>query len=129
MNRTAYKFQKDDGTQVTLRLTFGELMDRLEGNFIQLDDGQWAKRVHEHHSQSRHAPVKKLASWPLTPESIAINPEHVAGTMEVDRKHGVPTDYTRDGAPIITGPAHYRKYLALHGFHHRNAGYGDRPPP
>lgn len=108
-------------------LKVGKTTYRIDGEIVSEKEYIIRSRASKHGGERTKRRI--VATWPLTPESIAINPEHVAATMEVDRKHGVPTEYTPDGSPIITGPAHYRRYLALHGFHHRNAGYGDRAPP
>lgn len=108
-------------------MKFGKATYKIDGEVV--SEQEYVRRTARRRRKGRRISRQRLAKWPLTPDAIAINPVHVPATMEVDKKNGVPTEYTRSGEPIITGPAHYRKYLALHGFHHRNAGYGDRPPP
>lgn len=71
---------------------------------------------------------RKTRLWPIMPDASGVNPEQIPEQMAYDRMMGVPTDYTPDGRPIITGQKHYRDHCRANGLFHRNAGYGDAAP-
>lgn len=52
----------------------------------------------------------------------------IADAMAFDKRHGVPTEYTAYGEPILQSRNHEKRYLEAHGYFHRNAGYGDAQP-
>ena len=58
-------------------------------------------------------------TWPRTSQAMGVADSQVPEMMEYDRKHGVPTDYTKDGDPILTSKGHEKSYMKLHGFEHR----------
>jgi hypothetical protein len=66
--------------------------------------------------------------WPMESYAAGVNPVQIPEMREIDKKHGVPTDYTTDGDPVFRGPAHRKKYLEVHGMYDRNAGYRDPVP-
>lgn len=66
--------------------------------------------------------VRQIPRYPLSLESLAIHPSQIAEAREHDARHGVKTDYTPDGRPVMRDPGHYRKYRRLHGAHFKN-GY------
>lgn len=68
------------------------------------------------------------AGWPMTMDALAVRPKQIAEAMERDRLHGVPTNYTPQGDPIITDRGHRRDYVRMRGCFDRNAGYGDPSP-
>lgn len=50
-------------------------------------------------------------SWPIEAGlSLGVFPEQVPEAMETAKRLGVPTDFTKDGAPIMTSPMHFKKY-------------------
>lgn len=57
--------------------------------------------------------------------ALEVHPAQIGQATEDARKNGVPTEFTKGGRPIFTGPAHRKAYMKLYGFHDRNAGYGD----
>lgn len=72
--------------------------------------------------KKRKKGVANLAKWPLHCESLAVHPELIPEAEQQAREHGVPTEFTPDGTPVMTGPGHYRQYRKLRGVHFNN-GY------
>jgi hypothetical protein len=64
-------------------------------------------------------------TYPYPSDALGVNPSQVQQFMENDRKHGVPTEYTPEGQPIMRDRAHRRRYCKLYGVVDRNAGYSD----
>jgi hypothetical protein len=62
------------------------------------------------------------AKWPLELMSLAVHPSQIEEARERDRICGVPTEYTADGRPVMTGPGHYRRYRKANSVHFNN-GY------
>lgn len=57
-------------------------------------------------------------------EALGFNAEDIQQVLEIDRQHGVQTDYQRDEVgyqPIIRNRAHFKKYLRAHGMYERNS--------
>ncbi len=59
--------------------------------------------------------------WPLTSDAAGIHPEDIPKFRDLDRQHGVPTEYTRDGSPIFTSKSHRDRYLRLHKLHDKRS--------
>lgn len=66
--------------------------------------------------------------WPMESYAAGVHPKQVSEMREIDRKNGVPTEYTEDGDPVFRGPNHRKKYCEAHGLFDRNAGYSDAVP-
>lgn len=75
-------------------------------------------------------PVKPVRSgggkWPRESYAMGVDPEDVPQAMETARRHGVPTEYTPDGDPVLTSPGHQKRYMRVFGFYERNS-YTDCP--
>ena len=67
-------------------------------------------------------------NWPMASYAAGVNPKQIPEMREFDKEHGVPTDYTSEGDPIMKSPAHRRKYCEAHGLFDRNAGLNDPVP-
>jgi hypothetical protein len=63
--------------------------------------------------------------WPIESCAAGVHPDEIPDMRKIDAKHGVPTQYTPDGDPILRDRAHRKKYLAVHGMHDRSGSYGD----
>jgi len=76
------------------------------------------------------APLTRVsrAKWPIHSEAMAVNREDIKRAQEELHKHGVHTDYDKDGCPILEGPLHRNKHAKVFGFYDRNAGYSDPAP-
>ena len=66
--------------------------------------------------------------WPMASYAAGVHPKQIPEMVAIDRKNGVPTDYTEDGDPVFRGPRHRKKYCEVHGLFDRNAGYSDPVP-
>lgn len=66
--------------------------------------------------------------WPMASDAAGVHPSQIAEAMAEDRRNGVPTDYTRDGRPILRDPDHYKRYMEANGLFARNS-YGGRGEP
>ena len=67
--------------------------------------------------------------WPMVSDGAAIAPEQIAEYEAFDRMHGVATQYTPDGQPVLTGRKHRKAYCEQHGIFDRDGGYGDPQVP
>ncbi len=61
------------------------------------------------------------AKWPRESMAMAVNPEDVRAAAEYARKHGVPTEYTKTGEPILTSHEHQRRYCRAMGYYERSS--------
>jgi len=94
-------------------------------------DGKEASPEDYYADRARHGQAPgghHQACWPMTACMEGINPDSVPAKMEELRAKGCPTEFTRDGSPILTSPAHYKAYCRAEGLYHRNAGYSDADP-
>lgn len=66
--------------------------------------------------------IKQIPRYPIALESMAVHPSQIAEATQYDSQHGVRTEYTPDGRPVVRDPGHYKRYRRLHGFHFKN-GY------
>lgn len=62
---------------------------------------------------------------PLVGFAAGVHPSQVPAMMERDKKHGIPTQYTKDGCPLFTSAQHRKRYCEAHGLYDRNGGYSD----
>jgi putative FmdB family regulatory protein len=63
--------------------------------------------------------------YPMASYAVGIGACEVPAQMIIDKKAGVPTNYTKDGDPIFTSRGHRKKYLKHVGFHDRNSFDGN----
>lgn len=66
--------------------------------------------------------------WPLASDALGVHPAQIAEARAMAEKHGVPTEFTRDGRAILRDAKHRRRYARLRGYHDLNAGYSDPVP-
>jgi hypothetical protein len=71
---------------------------------------------------------KERAKWPIISDAMAVNPEHIGKAKAALKEHGVKTDYTPTGEPILRSAAHRKAHAIAMGFYDRNGGYGDPEP-
>lgn len=60
------------------------------------------------------------AGYPIASEALGVHPIQIPEAVATARKLGVPTDYTKDGRPILRDREHRSRFLKAHGFHDRN---------
>lgn len=64
--------------------------------------------------------------WPMVSDSMMVHPDQIPEAYEHAKSVGVPTDFTKQGQPILRDPAHRREYARrVERMHDRNGGYGD----
>ena len=90
---------------------------------VRCDCGAWARRDIAAEQRPRRA--VSCSNWPLRSDAAGVHPSQVPEVMAACRARGVPTEFTRDGRAILTGPAHRRTFCELRGLYDRNGGYGD----
>lgn len=61
------------------------------------------------------------AGWPMKSVAMAVHPKNLAVAREMDRKAGVPTEYTPRGRPVFTSERHKRAYCRIRGVHDNNS--------
>lgn len=64
--------------------------------------------------------VQRSAKYPYESETMAVEPEDVPRAREIARAHGVFTEYTKTGEPIITSRSHQIAHMRAMGFYERN---------
>lgn len=69
------------------------------------------------------------AGWPIHSDAAGVHPDDIPAAMAAARERGVPTDFDKEGRPILTGPLHRREYCEkVRGFFDGSAGYHDPTP-
>ena len=120
--RTSYRFRRlDNGEVVELVMTFAELIDRLDilGRIV-LDDGTELQRVYDYTHGPRGG-AKGTDPWRTHySEAAGVDPRDVPAAEEHARRHGVPTEFDREGRPHFTSGRHQARYLRLIGFHNKD---------
>lgn len=121
-NRHTFAFRTADGELVFRELSTAEYF-ALEDYSIVLDDGRRAVRSPDDEYADGGGPnANRDLGYPIHCEALAVHPEQRAEAIERAKRCGVPTDYDPAGRPILTGPGHRRRLLAVEGFFDRR-GY------
>lgn len=66
---------------------------------------------------------KLISSWPIYSESMAVDPSQIKDAQAVLKRHGVQTEYDREGRPILRDRHHRKRHAEAMGFYDRNS-YG-----
>jgi len=67
-----------------------------------------------------------LSSTPANvSDALACHPKDVESYRQDAKRRGVPTEFQRDGRPVMTSRAHQKAYLKAYGYHNNDGGYGD----
>jgi len=118
-----YCYETEDGEIVELQMTIAEKAERqaIDGT-IRLDDGRWAKRS----IQSERPGANQFSgAYPISSESMAVHPSQIKDMAEKAEAAGVPTNFTKDGCPVLRSKGHRRKFAETFGYFDRNGGYSD----
>lgn len=116
-----YCFRRPSGELIEKTMTVAE-MTALGSTFLDGETGEVLTRdIVAEHQDVAHAP----GNWPMTSESAAVHPDQIGEAIAVDKRKGVPTEYTSDGSPIFTSRDHRRRYCEAHGFYDKSGGYSD----
>lgn len=112
-----YTLYDEDGNSEEFHYSFdtycGYYATRDDDGWMLIDGKKW-----KHDIAADIAPRRTTGDgiWPARSESMAIEPEQIKEAMDRDRRCGVPTDYTKDGRPILRSEKHRRDYIRLRGF-------------
>jgi hypothetical protein len=60
------------------------------------------------------------ANNPQPSLSMKVHPEQIPEAIEHARQHGVPTNFTPDGCPLIESRQHQKAYAKTRGFFNRD---------
>jgi hypothetical protein len=63
--------------------------------------------------------------WPMMSDAMAVHPSLIAEAERDAAAKGVPTEFTKDGRPILRDREHRKRFMMSQGFFDRSAGYGD----
>jgi hypothetical protein len=66
-----------------------------------------------------------ITKWNYPSWSMGVHPSQVPAAQAELSKHGVTTQYTPDGEPIIRDKRHLKRHAEALGFYARNGGYSD----
>lgn len=64
--------------------------------------------------------VQNRPRYPLPIETLAVHPKDIGEHHEALGRAGIPTDFRRDGSPIVEDAQHYKKVRKFYGYHQRN---------
>ena len=67
-------------------------------------------------------------TYPMESDAAGVHPAQIKEAMAFDRRHGVPTNYSKEGNPFYTSRDHRRRHNEANGLYDRNAGFGDAAP-
>ena len=65
-----------------------------------------------------------LTGWPIVSDALAVHPKQVKEAEAAARKHGVPTEFTPLGQPILRDRNHRRRYMKVRGVYDRHSFTG-----
>jgi hypothetical protein len=85
---------------------------------ITLGGKRYDRDIRSEHSSFKHT---YGSGWPMKSIAAAVSPDQVQDAMEIDRRAGVPTEYTKHGEPIWRNPGHRKRYLKAHNLYDRNS--------
>jgi len=107
----------------------GKIKYTALGTFYFLDDKEVSKEEFFTALPPKLANGDGPCSLSSTPahlsDGLAVHPDQVQEAEESAKKRGVPTEFQRDGRPVMRSRAHQKAYLKAYGFHNRDGGFGD----
>ena len=106
-----YCYEKPNGQIIEKIMTISEMEDFDKNPVL---DGETVKR---------RVDVEMRGHRDVT--DVWRHPSQVNEMKQHAAKHGVNTDYTKDGRAIFTSRSHRAAHLKAFNMHDRNGGYGD----
>lgn len=67
-------------------------------------------------------------NYPYASDAMGVNPGRIPEAQRLLAEHGVKTEYTATGEPIIRDKAHRKAHCRALGFWDRDSGYSDPEP-
>lgn len=104
---------------VQLFLTVAECQRLKKKNGWKLPDGRMA--IRDHAAELNGQPTGENRGWPMVCEAGGVPIKQREWAIEKCKKAGVPTNFTKNGDAIITGPGHYKKYQKVFGLHNNDS--------
>lgn len=65
-----------------------------------------------------------MSGWPIVSDALAVHADQVQEAIADAAKKGVPTEFRKDGRPVLRDRAHRKAYLKAYGFIDRNSFTG-----
>lgn len=82
-------------------------------------------RVYYRDLVAENAGTQMPSCWPMKSDAMGVHPSQIAETQATLAKHGVSTEFDREGTPILRDRAHRRKHARVFGYYDQDGGYGD----
>lgn len=70
-------------------------------------------------------PQHKAKGWPLHSDAMGVHPDQCQAAYEESVRHGVPTEFDKEGRAIFNDRRHRNAYLQMKGFFDKDGSYGD----
>ena len=116
-----YCYEKPDGTIIERIMTISEMTEFDQNPVL---EGVTLKRRVDVEMRG-HSDVNDVWRKPVMSEGAGCHPSQINEMKEHAAKHGVNTEYTKDGRAIFTSRAQRAAHLKAFNLHDRNGGYGD----
>lgn len=120
-----YVYRKPNGETVELVMRIAEMEERERPDGTIMIDGEECKRDFSRQRQGLGG-LDSTPGWPIASEGLGVHPAQIPEMEKFYRDHGVPTQHTPDGRPLMRNRAHRRQVCEARGVIDRNGGYGDK---
>ena len=107
-----YCYKTEDGIVVERVFRMGEAP-----RTVQTEEGKTATR--DYASEHKSAPTS--AGWPLECVASGVHPDQAGELRQYFKRHGVPTEVSKDGNPIYRDANHRKRALKARGLFDRTA--------
>lgn len=64
-----------------------------------------------------------LRTYPRKSDAMGVHPSQVKEAQDYMKSVGVPTEFTKDGRPVLRTKGHEKAHAEARGFFQRNGGY------
>ena len=120
-----YILVDEAGERHVLLLSISQFSRRMRNGVLR-DKGKKLRIDYSAYGTGRHRLSGTVATnpgnYPMSCESLAVNPEDIKERMAEDARLGVGgTEYSRGGSPLMRDKRHYKKYRRAYGMHFRNS--------
>ena len=86
-------------------------------------DKKLKKHVEISEAEWRRLTPREKSEWPIVSNAMAVSPEDIGKAKRILKQHGVRTEYTKTGEPILRDQTHRKQHCRALGFYDRNC-YG-----
>lgn len=112
-----YRFECDCGNKTEIRRPMSEY-----------DIPKICKCGKEMYRNFESGAKQTAGTYPMASCALGGHPDDIPAMVARDIKAGVPTEYDKDGDPILRDKKHRKDYCRSRNIHDRNAGYSDPVP-